>query len=440
MVKLMSIASKNPESIQPSEREKGKISSFVEYKALKVKEYFGKINKSELSKLLNSDFKQELVDNPPLNGSFDPKIELEKIKSYPKDNRKQALEEYKLSLMRQREAIAVCRTFMERVINVDPDISKGELIFIFNKFKDQYGFSSEQENIFSLVIDSFIENRKNMKILRDTFSNDKDLVMHITRTHFEKDSKVDVKIGPFSFDIDANDQAASLIYTHGSVSDKNFWSNKDLNGFSTVEVVSIDAATKPKKVYFTVNHYGLDEKIQPIRGFFKFFYDRTLAHEREHVKNKMFESILNNRLIDRSGIINPDNYSTSIPTQIELDLRTNLYLILERVKDEVLAQVKGGQKARSKIFFENGFYSNFGGYSDLTNAVFPDVWKDYIQKISIDEYESCVSKGVDSFNSLVNEGGFSRDEAIALVTDVPFKNWPKFCRRITEAKKKSQAK
>jgi hypothetical protein len=440
MVKLMSIASKNPESIQPSEREKGKISSFLEYKALKVKEYFGKINKSELSKLLNSDFRQELVDNPPLNGSFDPKIELEKIKSYPKDNRKEALEEYKLDLMRQREAIAVCRTFMERVINVDPDISKGELMFIFNKFKDQYGFSSEQENIFSLIIDSFIENRKNMKKLREKFKDDKELVTHITGVALEADSKLDVKLGPFSFDINANDVAAAQIFTHGQSSDKNFWSNRRLGGFKTTEIVRIDEDSKPEKIYLTFNHAGVEEIIPPFRSLFEFLHDRVLIHEREHAKNSMIENTIENRIFDYSSFINSENYSSASSYQIELYLRNELNYSLEGVKDELLAQVKGGKKAQSKIFFESGYYRKFGGYSDLKNTDFPDFWKNYIQKILIDEYESCVSKGVDSFNTLVNEGGFSRDEAIALVTDVPFKNWPKFCRRIIEAQKKSQAK
>lgn len=431
---------KNQESIQPSERERGKISSFVEYKTLKVKEYFGKINKSELSKLLNIDFKQELVDNPPLNGSFDPKIELEKVKSSPKVTRKQALEEYKSSLLRQHEAIAICRTFMERMINVDPDISKDELMFIFYKFKEQYGFSSAQENIFSLVIDSFLENRKNMKKLREQFKDDKELVTHITRIVLDTDAKVDVTLGPFSFDIDANDIAAAQIYTKGQSSDKNFWSNMRLGGFKITEVIRLNENSKPEKVYLTFNHASVDEFVPPFRSLFELFHERILVHEREHVKNSMIEGIISNRIFDRSSIIYPENYASATPYQIELNLRNYLNLSLESVKDELLAQVKGGKKARSKIFFENGFYSKHGGYSNLKDPDFPAIWKDYIQKISIDEYESCVSKGVDSFNSLVNEGGFSRDEVIALVTDVPFKNWPKFCRRIIEAKKKSQAK
>jgi hypothetical protein len=440
MVKLMSTISNNPEYIQPSEREKGKISSFLEYKALKVKEYFGKINKSELSKLLNIDFKQELLDNPPLNDSFDPKIELEKVKSSPKVTRKQALEEYKSSLLRQQEALAICRTFMERMINVEPDVSKDELMFIFNKFKTQYGFSSEQENIFSLVIDSFLENRKNMKKLREKFKDDRDLVTHLTRIVLDTDAKVDVKLGPFSFDIDANDVAAAQIYTQGQSSDKNFWSNMSLGGFKTTEVIRFTEDSKPEKVYLTFNHAGVDELAPPFRSLFELFHEQILVHEREHVKNSMIEEIIENRTFDRSSIIYPENYASATPYQIELNLRNYLNLSLERVKDELLAQVKGGSKARSKIFFENGYYSKHGGYSNLKDPDFPDVWKDYIQKISIDEYESCVSKGVDSFNTLVNEGGFSKDEAIALLTDVPFKNWPKFCRRIIAAKKKTPAK
>lgn len=68
---------------------------FLEYKALKVKEYFGRLKQKDFDQLLDFDFRERLKDTSPIEGVFSPEGELAKIRSLPGGQKREALAIFK---------------------------------------------------------------------------------------------------------------------------------------------------------------------------------------------------------------------------------------------------------------------------------------------------------------------------------------------------------
>ena len=63
--------------------------TFAKHKSLKVKEYSGELNQKEFDELLSLDFQEQLQDNPPIEGVFSPEAELARIRSLPKEQKRE---------------------------------------------------------------------------------------------------------------------------------------------------------------------------------------------------------------------------------------------------------------------------------------------------------------------------------------------------------------
>jgi len=136
--------------------KKENIFSFLKYKSLKMKEYFGALNQKDFDQLLSFDSQEWLQNNPKIKGVFSPKDELIKIKNLPKEKRGEALTTFKGNLSQQREALAACRVFIERNIEFNHDIPKEKLLELIELFSNQYGFDNEQKEIIERLIDRWI--------------------------------------------------------------------------------------------------------------------------------------------------------------------------------------------------------------------------------------------------------------------------------------------
>ena len=99
--------------VETLEGTKERISAYLKYKGLKVKEYFGQLGQEDFDQLLDFDFQEQVRDNPPIEGVFSPEDELVKIKSLPREQKRETLATFKENLARQREALAACRVFVK---------------------------------------------------------------------------------------------------------------------------------------------------------------------------------------------------------------------------------------------------------------------------------------------------------------------------------------
>jgi hypothetical protein len=181
---------------------KEKIGAFLRYKKLKIKEYSGKLNQNEFDELLMLDLQDQLRDNPPIKEVFSPAEELSKIRKAPKGEKRELLSIFKENLMRQREALANCRVFIERSIEFNHDISGEDLVRIIQYFRKEYGFTDEQRQIAEQLIDGYYENRRKVLEIREFLPDDTMLIRRLTGVQFAPTDKLDVSVGPMTIDID----------------------------------------------------------------------------------------------------------------------------------------------------------------------------------------------------------------------------------------------
>jgi hypothetical protein len=179
-----------------------KLSAYLKYKGLKVKEYFGQLNQEDFDQLLELDFQEQLKDTPPIEGVFSPEEELAKIKSLPREQKREALATFKEHLARQREGLAACRVFIERSIEFNHDIPRKKLIELVDKFGAQYGFDDRQRQISEQLIDGYYKNRQKVLEVRQQFTDDHELVKELTGINIEKTEELGVSVGPMTIDND----------------------------------------------------------------------------------------------------------------------------------------------------------------------------------------------------------------------------------------------
>lgn len=406
---------------------KEKISSYLKYKGLKVKEYFGQLNQEDFDQLLDFDFQEQLRENSPIEGVFSPEDELAKIKSLPREQKREALAIFKENLARQREALAACRVFIERTIEFNHDIPREKLLGLVEKFTAQYGFDSRQEEATEQLIDGYYENRQKILEVRKQFADNNELVQQLTGVNLGKDEKLDVSVGPMSIDIDTEGFNAGRLYEKA---------DKPIIGFQYGGFASQSVGENP--VYYVVIN---QDKWMRTKGFDDPTGEKSRMHEYEHRKNKLFRAVFEHKdapteLVGYVGEQNPETKKVIL----EDFLSASRTAALERAKDEITACLYDRtlpqlQHQLSNLFFEqkNDPYDYLAYLRNWEEFKDDPLYQETMQRILVQEYRTTIERAVGSYAELVKEG-YSTQEAIALLTDKPLADWSKTVRRLLEQK------
>ena len=408
------------------EGAKEKISAYLKYKGLKVKEYFGQLNQADFDQLVSFDFQEQLQDSPPIEGVFSSEDELAKIRSLPREQKKEALAVFKENLARQREALAACRVFIERSIEFNHDVPKEKLVGLIEQFSAHYGFNDRQKQIAEQLIDGYYENRQKVLEVRQQFSDDHELVNGLIGVNIEKTERVYVSVGPMTIDIDANGFNSGRLYERA---------DKPVIGFKYGGFASQSTGENP--VYYVV-----------INNDIRVWNNRNDAsgkdrrnHEYEHQKNKLFRAVF--------------EYEDA-PTKLvgyvgEQDLETKKIILedffdasreaaLEKARDEITASLYDRdlptlQGQLEQFFFSGeGVYDYLGYLRNLEKFKDDPFYQETTQRMLVQEYRTIVESAVSSYAGLVNKGKYSTQEVTALLTDKPLADWPKTVRRLLEQK------
>src|SRR4030043_100544 len=99
---------------------------------------------NNLQKTLEIEFEQVEKDILPICDYFDPEMELESFKYMTREQKREALNDFKSKLGRQREAWATCCAFLKRKIEINYDVKKQDLMDWIDKFSTKYGFTESQ--------------------------------------------------------------------------------------------------------------------------------------------------------------------------------------------------------------------------------------------------------------------------------------------------------
>lgn len=412
---------------------KEKITDFLTYKRLKIKEYAGKLNQNEFDELLIFDFQYQLRDNPPIKEVFSPAEELSRIRKAPKSEKRELLSVFKENLMRQREALANCRVFIERSIEFDHDIPRGNLFWIIENFGKEYRFTNKQKQIAWGLVDGYYRNRNKVLDIRERLPDDIALVKELTGVQFSKIDKLNVAVGPMTIDMSTEGFNARRIYEKagGRVIDFQY------GGFAS------QSSGADPVFYIVVNE---DKDIR--KSYDDPTGTRTRQHEYEHQKNKLFRAVFEHTSSEQEIDYLWRDYEIEDDEKYKRIFLENYFYerrkqALEQVKDEIIACLQDEalwqlQQDLDWIFLQkkNDPYDYLAFLRDFEAKKDDPLYQETSQKMLVEEYASIIKKAVTSFADLVNKGGYSIQESIALLTDKSLSHWPKTIQRLLEHKEK----
>lgn len=413
------------------EGAKEKISSYLKYKGLKVKEYFGQLNQEDFDQLLSFDLQEQLQDNQPIEGVFSPKDELAKIKSLPREQRREAITAFKENLTRQREALATCRVLIERTIEFNHDTPREKLTGLVEQFSTQYGFHDRQKQIIEQLIDGYYENHQKVLKIRQQFTDDRELINELIGVNFGENEKIDVSVGPMTIDIDADGFNSGRLYERA---------DKPVIGFKYGGFASQSVGENP--VYYVV--INKDKWISWV-GYGDPSGQNRRRHEYEHQKNKLFRAVFEHKdtptkLVGYAGEQDPETKKIIL----EDFFSANRTAALEQTKNEITASLYDRdlptlQKQLKEFFFSGKGACDYDYLGYLRNCEkFKDdpFYQETAQRMLVHEYRTIVESAVSSYSELINKGRYSTQEVTALLTDKPLADWPKTVRRLLEQKEK----
>lgn len=414
---------------------------FIKYKGLKMKEYFGIIKTEELDSLLDIDFKQELSDNPPIDGVFSPSDELEKIRGMSREEKKKELKSFKSKLERQRQAKAMCRVFIERKIEADNDVVKEELMAEVERFREEYGFDEDQLVLAEQLIDSYYEARVQVKKLREKYPDNTELVSKITGVKLDGVHDFDVRVGPMNIEVRAGHFDTLKLLD----SNRKLFFGNIIGGFASNSVID-------ESIYFTVIN---DSLLINLAGSLK---KRIAKHELEHLKNRIFRKIFESSEINDTLDKLFADYLREQDSEIAT-IRLIRYFgavrdfALADIKDEIFARVVESQSNIKNVLIDkyqlfvhkDSYYNNISEYLGFEQDELSEQ-----EKIEFDfmmmKFSRIITSALRAADRLlsVNQSDqrdyrlgrikqplrvFTNQEVVALLADVPLAKWDKTVNR-----------
>lgn len=417
------------DKLMPSKMKEvlGEAKDYLKRNSLKIKEYFGQLSQEDFDQLLTFDFQEQIKDNMPIKGVFSPQEELTKIKSLPREQKREALSTFKENLARQREALATMRVFIERSIEFNHDVPREKLMGLIEKFGTQYGFDNRQRQGSEQIIDGYYKNRQKVLEIRQQFTDDYELVNQLTGVTL-KGEKLDVQVGPMTIDIGVEGFNAGRIYEG---------SNEPVINFEDSGFTSQSSGKNP------INYIVINQDKWIRKACSDLSTKRVRNHEYEHNKNKLFRDVFmykHNRPISLCDYI--DERDQEIKKAILEDyFDRDRKVALEKVKDEITSSLLDRTLPQLQYQLEDFFFKQNGSYDYLACLRNWEIFKDdpfyqeTEQRMLVQEYKKTIQRAVDSYAELVNRGKYSNQVAVALLTDKPLDDWPKTIRRLLEQKK-----
>jgi len=397
-----------PNGVVQNTREK--IATFFAFNQLKLREYFGKIDESQLQSLLELEFEQSKKDTPPISDVFDPEAELQNLKTLPREQKREALTEFKGKLARQREAWATCRTFLRRKIEVNHDVERQDLMDWIDKFSSEYGFTVSQRQTAEEIIDDYCANRQRVKDFRQEYQDNTELLTELTGISIEKTKKLDVSVGLMAIDIRCDGYTAGRLYERSN----------DPVIFEGSAFASYSNHQPPIKY----NVFRVDTERKSSK-----------PHEDQHQENKIFRKQFDQSQDESWSLWNQYQNEQDTETKrtlLESYLKANRDKALVRVKDELIAMKKPKNAGYPYDIWFKQDNSSYDYLSDIRDKEDSELYRECSQRLLVEEYRRIVESAVAAFDQLKKKGGYSIDQTIALLTDKPLTQWPKTARRLLE--------
>jgi len=384
------------------------------------------------------DMKPILEKVAPIEGTFAPNEEVQKLWSVPREQRREVVSVFKDKLTRQREAWALCRTNIEERIEANPDLPRDEMVGIVREFASHYGFADSHVQVAESLVDDYIEMHRRVNEVREKYPDNIALINRLTGMEFATSDESDftVEVGSMFIEIHCSDFNAGRIYEKAKDPIRG-WSK--FYGFATL-------SNDKQPIYYIIynRNYRFSEPEQE---------SVRLPHEREHQKTRImkpkFFSVDTIRT-DAKEILNSgvrgflkhkvgekifgferkfqdelwERYSsTKEPEEKAFLLREWMRLkretALNRAKDEIFSRkiepedVAKSWNNDSSLFKPEGSYDFLKYVRDWDKGKGDSLWQDTAKRVLVNEYGQIIDNAINAFDQLRNSG-HSQSEVIAM--------------------------
>jgi hypothetical protein len=370
---------------------------------------------------IDKEMETYFQEAPSIPGVFSPQDELVKMWQMEGNERKTAFETFKRTYVKQMEALAMCRVFIEKMITHDPDAPNEQLDTILTQFAERYGFTDAQRNEALARLNDYAIIKKSVLDKRTTFPDDFDLVQDVTGIDLSGDDAepFSVSIGPMSIDIITTRKNA-----------KQMWDHDNEESFDErIKAFTVKSSLDVPIPYIVVVASNVNAKGDPL-------YDKQLLdHERQHVITHFFYD----SLISREASLNARLYAATTRAEQKRELAEEYFRFvrknsLQSVKNEVFSHEIQGVADYIEHFSANEIYDYLEQMRNEPIMQRDEQWQALVQRMLVDEYRTIIERGINAFRQLSNQGGYTTEQAIALLTDQPMEQWHSRVRMILEQK------
>lgn len=343
------------------------------------------------------EFLDYLEENEQIKQVFDPEeelnfiLEIRKTKEFEPTEIKQQIKEFRNLYAKQRDAMATCRRFCLRIIDVKADAGLNFFLYWITKFAEKYGFSEKHVKIATELASTYVKNHKNVLELRNRHKNNAMLLFHLTGLSFTKQQaeKIVIQIGKGCFNLITDSFIANKIDERNI----NKSAPNNLGGFVSISKDGI-------KFNVIVRHDN------------KTYVEKLIDHETEHQFFDIFLPILNKEkrdsLFAKAKKINDLYFSENITLEqkneyMRLYIEYVVKIVLNKVKDEFFASTKNNSSLSEIV----SIFEQIGGpYDYLKNIREDKTMKDdeifqlMVKEILIDKYRATIRKSFMAFFKL----------------------------------------
>lgn len=327
------------------------------------------------------------------------------------------------NIIDQMRVIASARCELQEIIKTNPDISDDDLKTKFISRTERFNLSPRQIDLANKAIDKYVIMHKSVSEYREMFPDDRDLYQAVFGCLPE--GRVEVKVGPMTLYFicyDAKDYAR--IYSGQTNPDEETVRTARLSGGVFKSGISIKDVSG---VIIAENRFG----VPPM-----YYSDKVYIHEEQHAIHRLFEKPMS-----------VASYDTTVFKETDPEIKKMLILryfrfIREgigehRVADEILSFKKDGQNnaiiinSLVKSEEEGGLYDFFKNEKKRLLDKFGEIPEidSLINKVFVTEYQEMISKALSAFDELTGTLGLSKEEAIAFLTMISIRYWPKMVER-----------
>ena|GEM_PF-1528494 len=378
---------------------------------------------------------------------FDPEKELGNILNVPKSERSEKVKEIKRKLLEQQERLAEIQENIINEIRKNPDASFDELYEMATTAGEQVGMNEKQKEIAKKVISAYVAKHNKIKEVRAQYFDDKELFNALFGA--QPVGEIEVIQGPMTLYFRCFDVRDYTLIRKPGLLDSSDITDEHIAEANTTGGTSIASSRIP----------GLEGTIIAENSSLPMYNskspennqkesDYTRIHEEQHAIKRLFRE---KKRIDELSNVETIEKLKEVKTREEALMGLKRFFQFHRefgeigAKDEMLAYLKDGGLNRDQIISsltksekDGGIYDYFSDKEELKKFISENIAEEYkdladevMNQVFEVEYRKLLEKSIDAFRRL-EQNGYSKDKAIALLIHEPLSRWEKVVNRLLE--------